>query len=1006
MSSKYLMGLDAGGSGGRCLLVEVESGQVVVASRSWTHRSVPGTGGWGFDLDLGQCWALLSEAVHEAMEQIGATPDQVLAIAVASMRHTAIVLDREIRPVLSTPNRDARASAEGMGLAAEYGSEFHQRTGHWPSPIFAAARLRWLAVNNPAGLGRATTFLSLSDWLNYRMCGRIATEASQAGETLLFDLETRDWAWDLIELLDLPRQLFPPIRQTGSHLGDLSKRAANALGLKSGTPVAVGGADTQCGLLGVGSVAAGQMGAIAGTNTPVQLVVNQPLVDPDARMWTSHHVIPNLWVLESNAGTAGDALEWCASAFYPNVSQPLAWLSAEAAQSVPGAIGILSNVGADVMNASQMTLPTENLTMTHIAAAQDPSKRRHLARAILEGMAYALRANAEQILSVAEKKQPSLGLAGGMAHSSLWTQIVSNVLNVPVDIPVTTEATALGAAICAGVGAGVFRNLSEGAETLARIAQQHEPDPHQAQTYQGLYASWTQLRETRATADDPLLVMPNIITTPHANGNTVKVGAPQEHVTADAAQQLIHGEEPHHSLNPEATLKLRGSEPRESPSPEALTKLGKEEVSAISNLELKEMKELKQTPSTTPEAQLERTVGKGLSRLRSLRDRLSRKPASAAEPPANPPTGGSTKAQMERVLRAFVTHAANDPALQDFSTGQKVTMHYVVSDLGIEFYTSFHDGQVAGDMGAPPVPAQVRLKMKANVLDDMFTGRINATRAVMTGKISFSGDTRLAMEMQRIQKDLNRLYTLARKKVGAGDLDLTPALETTPPPTPAATTAASAIPSPSNGLREQMVKIVTALYTTGLITATGGNVSARIPGTDHVLITPSQLFKGDLRPGVLVRIDMKGKALDPDALSPSSEWPMHNTIYQARPDVEAIIHTHAPQVTILGLADLPFTPISTEAAFLGDLPRIPFIMPGTNELAQAVMEALGDGVAVLMQNHGLTVAGSSLRRAAILSEIIERTSEVILGCYAVGKEPPTLPESAVAVLREMGKMMA
>ena len=203
-----------------------------------------------------------------------------------------------------------------------------------------------------------------------------------------------------------------------------------------------------------------------------------------------------------------------------------------------------------------------------------------------------------------------------------------------------------------------------------------------------------------------------------------------------------------------------------------------------------------------------------------------------------------------------------------------------------------------------------------------------------------------------------------------------------------------------------MVQVVTELYTTRLITATGGNVSARIPGTDHVLITPSQLFKGDLRPDVLVRIDLNGKRLARDTLSPSSEWPMHCAIYQARPDVEAIIHTHAPQVTILGLCDLPFLIISAEAAFLGDLPRVPFIMPGTPELAQAVTEALGDGAAVMMQNHGLVAVASSLRRASTLSEIIERTAEVILGCYAVGKEPPTLPKDAIAVFHQVGKMMA
>jgi L-ribulose-5-phosphate 4-epimerase len=208
------------------------------------------------------------------------------------------------------------------------------------------------------------------------------------------------------------------------------------------------------------------------------------------------------------------------------------------------------------------------------------------------------------------------------------------------------------------------------------------------------------------------------------------------------------------------------------------------------------------------------------------------------------------------------------------------------------------------------------------------------------------------------------------------------------------------------GLREEMVRGVNELYAAGLITATGGNVSARILDTDHVLITPSQLFKGDLKPSVLVRIDLNGKRLDPGALSPSSEWPMHCAIYRARPGVGAIVHTHAPQVTILGLCDLPFLPISTEAAFLGNLPRVPFIMPGTNELAQAVTETLGDGAAVLMRNHGLVTAASSLRRAATLSEIIERTAEVILGCYAVGKEPSTLPESAIAILREAGKMMA
>jgi ribulose-5-phosphate 4-epimerase/fuculose-1-phosphate aldolase len=81
-------------------------------------------------------------------------------------------------------------------------------------------------------------------------------------------------------------------------------------------------------------------------------------------------------------------------------------------------------------------------------------------------------------------------------------------------------------------------------------------------------------------------------------------------------------------------------------------------------------------------------------------------------------------------------------------------------------------------------------------------------------------------------------------------------------------------------------------------------------------------------------------------------------------------------------------------------------MPGTEALAEAVVEALGDGWAVLMQNHGLLVAGRTLRRTADMAEIIERTCQVILGCHAVGVEPPVLPEETVETLAKLGDLMA
>ena len=203
-----------------------------------------------------------------------------------------------------------------------------------------------------------------------------------------------------------------------------------------------------------------------------------------------------------------------------------------------------------------------------------------------------------------------------------------------------------------------------------------------------------------------------------------------------------------------------------------------------------------------------------------------------------------------------------------------------------------------------------------------------------------------------------------------------------------------------------LLQTVHELYTAELITATGGNVSVRIPGTDEIWITPSQMFKGDLRPEILVRLDLDGHVLDPGAPSPSSERMMHCLVYRARPDAQAVVHAHAPHATMLVDAGLRFLPVSTEAAFFGDIPRVPFIMPGTDELAHAVAEAMRTSWAVLMQNHGLLVAGRSLRRAADMVEIIDRSAEIILGCYAVGIEPTTLPDDVVAMLQKMGDLMA
>lgn len=213
----------------------------------------------------------------------------------------------------------------------------------------------------------------------------------------------------------------------------------------------------------------------------------------------------------------------------------------------------------------------------------------------------------------------------------------------------------------------------------------------------------------------------------------------------------------------------------------------------------------------------------------------------------------------------------------------------------------------------------------------------------------------------------------------------------------------------ANQIFEVLGEIITIngeMYSSGLITSTGGNVSARISGRpNEVWITPSQIFKGDLQPDMLVPIDLGGNLLNGYRYRASSERFVHCEILRRRPEFNAVLHTHAPKTIIMDIANIPFTPISTEAAFLGDIPRVPFIMPGTQELGNQVADAMGDGHAVIMQNHGLVVAGKNLREAADITHIIERTAEKILGSYDVGKDPRVLSAEAVAELKKNNELI-
>jgi len=206
-------------------------------------------------------------------------------------------------------------------------------------------------------------------------------------------------------------------------------------------------------------------------------------------------------------------------------------------------------------------------------------------------------------------------------------------------------------------------------------------------------------------------------------------------------------------------------------------------------------------------------------------------------------------------------------------------------------------------------------------------------------------------------------------------------------------------------LKQDICKVMRNLFNRGLVSALGGNVSARLPNSKEFWITPSGIFKGELNPDDLVKLDVEGNILD-GFLRPSVEWPLHAAIYRVRPDVNAVIHAHNPITLGLALAGVSLKPISVEAVMvLRKVEIVPFAFPGTDQLAKLVEEKAAKGArAIILQNHGIVALGSNLYDAEAIAETLEEVATAQFVAMALGKEPPTIPEKDVELYYKLYKI--
>ncbi len=527
-------------------------GQVLGAAQLAWQASATGDGsqpvvpGW-LEFKPSELWQWIVLCVKRALDAaltITGRPAvrEIRAIAVTSQRQGIVLLDQQRREICGIPNIDSRAREIATGLGTERGEEIYWIAGRWPGTVHPVSKLLWLQRHAASLFGQVGTVLSLADWVVFKLTGKTVTDPTLACETCLFDVETVRWSERLCSELGLNPSIFPEVAGTGKAVGCLSRHSPGAVELRecgfelsetresqeSSVMVVLGGADTQCGVLGSGVVRPGSFSIVAGTSAPVQTVTSQPVFDARFRTITNAFLLPGRWVLESNAMMTGFSWAWLAGlleealALYPEFREtagknpdfrPYEVLETLAKRAPLGAEGVLTVLGVGVMNSRRGSIPLQSgILMPWSGVSTRRIGLAEIARSVLEASCFAIRANVEQlkeICSTTAQVTDSFGcsgkirVGGGSARSTLWTRTLADVIGEPLQVSENHDITGLGCAMSGFVALGVYRNFEEAAARMCRVRIQ-ESDSEAHSIYEPIYVRWLNYLDLLHGADSSI----------------------------------------------------------------------------------------------------------------------------------------------------------------------------------------------------------------------------------------------------------------------------------------------------------------------------------------------------------------------------------------------------------------------------------------------------------------------------------------------------------------------
>lgn len=502
----YLIGLDVGTSGAKALLID-ERGAVRASVTEEYDFSAPRPL-WA-EKDPRDWWQASITAMRGLLHQAGVRGDEVAAIGLTGQMVGLVALDaagEPVRPCIMW--NDQRSGPQCEAIIRQLGFErVMALTSNPVLPGFVAPKIIWVRENEPQEYRRIAHVLLPKDYIRYCLTGDYATDVSDASGTSLFDVVRRRWSQEMLVALEIPAEWFPRCYESPEITGVISPLAAEATGLRAGTLVVGGAGDQPAQAVGSGIVEPGIVSVTTGTSGVVFTATPGPAVHPQGLLHAYCHAAPASWYLMGVMLAAGGSLRW-----YRDVigqaekiiaglagSDPYELLTAEAARAPVGSEGLLF-LPYLTGERTPYADPYARGAWLGLTARHD---RRHLVRAVLEGVAFGLRDSLELVRGLGVPIE-QVRASGGGARSPLWRQIQADVFSSELVTVNEAEGAAYGAAILAAVGVGVYPSVPAACRTLIRVESRTEPIPANVARYEELYQIYHEMYHTLKPLNDRL----------------------------------------------------------------------------------------------------------------------------------------------------------------------------------------------------------------------------------------------------------------------------------------------------------------------------------------------------------------------------------------------------------------------------------------------------------------------------------------------------------------------